>query len=92
MIVSASPVINEEGVRLGTVAEWFKRTEEVAIEKEVAQIIDSIAKGDFSKRISEDGKHDFFLVVSQGINNLIETTSKSLDEIAIVLSALARVI
>lgn len=50
---------------------------------------DSIAKGDFSQRISEDGKHDFFLAVSQGINNLIETTSKSLDEIAIVLSALA---
>ncbi|MDD2863516.1 MAG: methyl-accepting chemotaxis protein [Methylococcales bacterium] len=89
LIVSASPVINEEGVRLGTVAEWHNRTEEVAIEKEVAQIIDSISKGDFSQRISEDGKHDFFLVVSQGINNLIETTSKSLDEIANVLSALA---
>lgn len=89
IIVSASPVINEEGVRLGTIAEWIKRTEEVAIEKEVAQIIDSISRGDFSQRISEDGKHDFFLVVSQGINNLIETTSKSLDEIATVLSALA---
>jgi len=90
LIVSASPVINEDGLRLGTVAEWFKRTEEVAIEKEVAQIIESISKGDFSQRISEDGKHDFFLVVSQGINNLIEMTSKSLDEIATVLSALAQ--
>lgn len=89
LVVSASPVINEDGTRLGTVAEWFKRTEEVAIEKEVAQIIDSISKGDFSKRVVENGKHDFFLVVSQGINNLIEMTSKSLDEIATVLSALA---
>jgi methyl-accepting chemotaxis protein len=89
MIISASPVINEDGTRLGTIAEWFKRTEEVAIEKEVAQIIDCISKGDFSQRINEDGKQEFFLIVSQGINNLIEITSKSLDEIATVLSALA---
>jgi methyl-accepting chemotaxis protein len=89
LIVNASPVINEEGVRLGTVAEWHNRTSEIAIEKEITQMIQDISQGNFSSRVDEEGKEDFFLVVSQGINRLVETTSKSLDEIASVLSALA---
>jgi methyl-accepting chemotaxis protein len=90
MVVIASPVINAEGVRLGTVAEWNNRTEEVMVEKEVAEVIDAIVKGDFSKRISEEGKEDFILLLSQGINRLVNTCSTSLDEIVRVLSAISQ--
>ncbi|MGB4497618.1 MAG: Tar ligand binding domain-containing protein, partial [Methylococcaceae bacterium] len=90
LVVTANPVINDEGEHLGSVAEWNDRTDEVAIENEVASVVNSIAQGDFSRRINEEGKADFVLLVSQGINNLVETCSNSLSEIVTVLSALSR--
>ena len=89
LVVVASPVINAQGLRLGSVAEWHDRTDEVAIEKEVAGIIEAIVAGDFSERISEVGKADFVLQISQGINQLIKTCSDSLNEIVQVLNALS---
>jgi methyl-accepting chemotaxis protein len=66
--VTANPVINDKGQRLGVIAEWKDRTSEVAIEKEVADVVAAIVDGDFSRRISENGKSDFILLISQGIN------------------------
>ncbi len=48
MVVIANPVINEQGQRLGTVAEWHDRTDEVMVENEVAAIVEAAARGDFS--------------------------------------------
>ena len=89
MVISANPVINDRGERLGVIAEWKDRTAEVAIEKEVASVVDAIVRGDFSQRISEAGKADFILLISQGINQLIGTCSESLNEIVNVLNALS---
>ncbi|HEY8218684.1 MAG TPA: methyl-accepting chemotaxis protein, partial [Methylobacter sp.] len=40
MVVTANPVINAQGQRLGTVAEWHDRTDEVSAENEVAAIVE----------------------------------------------------
>jgi methyl-accepting chemotaxis protein len=89
MIVSANPVITEQGEKLGIIAEWKDRTAEVAVEQEVARVVDAIAHGDFSQRLDETNKEEFILLVSQGINNLVETCSNSLNEIVRVLGALS---
>jgi methyl-accepting chemotaxis protein len=47
------------------------------VEQEVARVVDAIAHGDFSQRLDEAGKEEFILLVSQGINNLVETCSNS---------------
>ena len=60
LVVSASPVINEQGQRLGSVAEWLDRTAEVAVEREVAGIVGAAVMGDFTKRIEMQGKEGFF--------------------------------
>ncbi len=88
--ITANPVINDQGQRLGVIAEWKDRTAEVAIEKEVADVVAAIVDGDFSRRISENGKADFILLISQGINQLVTTCSDSLSEIVRVLSALSQ--
>ncbi len=90
MIVTASPVVNDNGERLGTIAEWHDRTEEVEIEKEVADVVGAIAQGDFSQRIDEQGKTGFILLISGEINQLVSTCSDSLNEIVYVLSALSQ--
>jgi methyl-accepting chemotaxis protein len=88
--VTAAPVFDENGVRLGTVGEWLDRTEQVAIERELAAIVNAAAEGDFSRRVNLIGKSGFFLSLGQGLNQLLETSERGLHAVAAVLQALAR--
>ncbi|MDX8400677.1 MAG: methyl-accepting chemotaxis protein [Gallionellaceae bacterium] len=88
--LSACPVINEQGERLGSAIEWRDRTVEVGVEKEVADIVNAAANGDFTRRISMDGKEGFFKQLGVGMNNLMQTSTVGLDEVVRVLGALAK--
>jgi methyl-accepting chemotaxis protein-1 (serine sensor receptor) len=86
----ASPIIDEKGERIGSIAEWNDRTEEVAVEGEVGAIVYAAGEGDFTKRISMAGKQGFFQTLGEGINQLMETSSVGLNEVVRVLGAIAR--
>ncbi len=90
MVVTVNPMHNAQGQRLGTVAEWLDRTAEVAIEKEVAAIVDASVVGDLSHRLDLQGKEGFILLLGTGMNQLLETTENALNEVARVLDALSR--
>ncbi len=90
MVVTASPVINEQGQRLGAIAEWQDRTAEVAVEKEVADIVHGAVMGNFTKRIRMQGKEGFFKQLGENLNELMETSETGLNEVVRVLEALAR--
>ena len=90
MRVTASPVINEQNQRLGSVAEWLDRSAEVNIEHEVARIVDGAKNGDFEQRLSLEGKDGFFHHLSQGLNQLAEVTSTGLQDVARVLKGVAQ--
>ncbi|MCK9395531.1 MAG: methyl-accepting chemotaxis protein [Methylobacter sp.] len=90
MQVIANPVINEQGQRLGTVAEWHDRTDEVMAENEVAAIVGAAAMGDFSMRFDLEGKEGFFRHLGEDINRLMHTSETGLNEVARVLNALSR--
>ncbi len=85
----ANPVLNGDGERLGTVVEWQDRTDEVAIEREVAGIVEAAGAGDFTRQISLDGKKGFFKNLSKGINKIIANTDVSLSDVSRVLDLLA---
>ncbi|MDP2824713.1 MAG: methyl-accepting chemotaxis protein, partial [Sulfuritalea sp.] len=87
--VSASPVINDRNERLGAVAEWLDRTNEVLVEKEVAHIVDGALRGDFVTRLSLEGKEGFFKQLSEGLNQLSEVTQTGLSDVARVLQLVA---
>ncbi|MDP2433413.1 MAG: methyl-accepting chemotaxis protein, partial [Pseudomonadota bacterium] len=89
MTVVANPVINDAGQRLGAVVEWADRTGEVAVEREVASLVDAAAAGDFGRRLKSEGKEGFFLQLSEGINRLVETSERGMNDVARVLKALA---
>lgn len=65
MVVTASPVINSQGKRMGAVAEWLDRTAEVMVEKEVAVILVAAVMGDFTQRIVMQGKTGFYRELSE---------------------------
>jgi methyl-accepting chemotaxis protein len=87
--VSASPVINDRNERLGAVAEWLDRTDEVRIEKEVAAMVDGALAGNFETRLSLEGKEGFVRQLSEGLNQLSEVTQNGLTDVAGVLQRVA---
>jgi len=89
MSFAANPIIDDNNQRLGTVVEWNDRSIEVAIQKDIEQLIASAQDGDLTQRIDLDGKQGFFKTLSQGMNELLETTSQVFDQIAGVMGALS---
>lgn len=87
--LSASPIVDSAGQRMGTVVEWADRTHEVATEKEVADLVQAAAQGDFSGRLRMDGKTGFFANLSTGMNQLLDTSERGLADVSDVLAAFA---
>jgi methyl-accepting chemotaxis protein len=90
IVVSANPVINDRGQRLGAIAEWQDRTIEVAVEQEVAALVHGAVMGDFTRRVEMAGKEDFFKQLGEGLNELLETTESGINDVVRVLGALSR--
>jgi methyl-accepting chemotaxis protein len=88
--VVTSPVLTESGERLGSVGEWQDRTDEIAVEREVSEIVANASRGNLEGRISLEGKTGFFAVLSERINGLLATTHEALQGTSDVLGRVAR--
>ena len=86
----ASPIVNQDGVRLGTVVEWTDRTAEVEMEREVSCIIGAAVAGDFSKRIDVSNMLGFFKQLSDGVNELLAANSQALTDVGAMLARLSQ--
>ena len=89
MKVVANPVVDGEGNRLGTVVEWANRTEEVAVEREIDDIVAAAKGGDLAQRIRLDAKQGFFLKLAEGINDLVGETQSVFEDIADAMQHMA---
>ncbi|MEJ0039083.1 MAG: methyl-accepting chemotaxis protein [Gammaproteobacteria bacterium] len=68
----ATPVFGAAGERLGTVVEWADRTQEIAIERELQNMLAEVNGGNLRKRIEMAGKSGFFEMTSRGVNQLAD--------------------
>ncbi|HXC58706.1 MAG TPA: methyl-accepting chemotaxis protein [Steroidobacteraceae bacterium] len=82
-----SPMKDETGRRLGTVLEWFDRTQEVATEAELQEVIGAVTAGNLDNRISLEGKRNFFLTLSSGINELVDAIGSVVEEVQALVAA-----
>jgi len=88
--LTAIPVSNEKGLRIGTAVEWVDATQELKIQGEVQEIVGAALKGDFTKRLNTADKEGFMRELSLGINQLVETSEVGLGEVLRVLEALSK--
>ena len=86
----ANPIVNAAGQRIGTVVEWNDRTQEVSIENEVANVVQGAIQGNFTRRLSLEGKTGFFAKLSEGVNTLMATSEGGLTDVADLLEAFSR--
>ncbi|MCI0667321.1 MAG: methyl-accepting chemotaxis protein [Methylococcaceae bacterium] len=90
MKVIMSPVRDDAGERVGIIVEWIDQTDEVAIENEINAIVQASVRGEFDQRIDLKGKQGFFERLAQGINQVLNTTDTSLNDVVRVLQSMAQ--
>ena len=73
--IAANPVTDASGQPIGTVLQWFDRTQEVAIEEEVKTTVAQAVAGNLTLRIEERGKDGFFKILAVGMNQLLDNVS-----------------
>jgi methyl-accepting chemotaxis protein len=76
MRISANPMVDAGGRRLGTVLEWADRTVELGIEAEIKALVQSATSGDLTQRMDLSGKSGVFAEIGKGINQLTENMSE----------------
>jgi methyl-accepting chemotaxis protein len=87
--LTVSPVINDEGQRLGTVAELQDHTSEKLVENEFDKILQAAIRGDFTRRIEMVHKEGFFKQLGEGLNELLKTTESGFNDLKLLLYALS---
>ncbi|MBK9252209.1 MAG: PAS domain S-box protein [Proteobacteria bacterium] len=80
MRITANPMSNPAGTRIGTVVEWGDLTQELATETEVQDMVTAVLAGDLGKRIAMAGKSGFHQNLSQGINSIADSMVKVVAE------------
>lgn len=88
--IAVNPIIDQDGERIGTVVEWTDRTDEVAIEREIDEVLEAATQGDFSKQLPLVGKKGFFHKLTEGLNALSANTDEALADMQRILGAMAR--
>jgi len=85
-----NPVLDDDHERIGLVTEWRDRTDDVAVERMVSDLVQAAGRGDFSARVDTLGKNQFVVTLGTGLNELLDTIERSLSAVTEVLTALAK--
>ncbi|MDP2751069.1 MAG: methyl-accepting chemotaxis protein, partial [Rhodocyclaceae bacterium] len=88
--LSARPILDAQGQPLGRVTTWIDRSTEAVMEREIDEIVQAAAMGDYSARLSLEGKSGFFAGLAEGINEVLETTANALSTTIEVLGRMAK--
>lgn len=88
--LAASVVKGDSGERLGWVVEWEDVTAQELLEEEITEAVDLAGTGDFSKRLSTEGKTGFWAKLAGSFNKLLEETEASLLRLSKVMATLSQ--
>ncbi|AGX87158.1 methyl-accepting chemotaxis protein [Candidatus Symbiobacter mobilis] len=88
--IMTSPVHDSSGQPIGHITQWLDRTDEIASEQELDDMVNAASRGDFSGRLTLDSKTGFFARIFAGMNQLMDTSQQGLSDVAGVLAAVAK--
>ena len=86
----AKPILDAQGHTTGRVTHWVDRTEELTSERELEAVVTAAGLGDFSGRLNVSNKYGFFALVGKGMNQLLDTSERGLQDVSNVLESFAR--
>jgi len=88
--VVLTPIISASGERMGTVLEWTDRTQEVAVEKDLQQVLNSVLAGNLTHRITMEGKVGFFEILAHGVNQLAGNMAEIVRKVKVAAVEVSR--
>ncbi|MFN9966175.1 MAG: methyl-accepting chemotaxis protein [Lysobacteraceae bacterium] len=84
-----SPWFDQDDAYRGSVVTWTERTAQIAVQREVQEVVSAAAAGDLSTSIPLEGKQGFLRDLAASVNDLIAATRAGVTEVQTVLAALA---
>ncbi|MEJ1935159.1 HAMP domain-containing protein, partial [Nostoc sp. NIES-2111] len=87
--VDMNAVIDPNGQHVGNALVWTDITQELAAEREIAEIVQGAAKGDFSRRVDMAGKTSTAREIAQGLNSVADLVVNAVDDFDASLAAIA---
>ena len=84
-----APVNAQDGRRIGTVVEWQDKTQQLAIESQIAALIESAARGHLDQEIDTQGLTGFYLALSEQFNLLVGNLRQAVQQVALVAMAMS---
>lgn len=88
--ITAQPVINADGRRIGTVAEWIDMTQQRNIEQRLDTVLKLAAQGHIDVSMDSEGLEGFYLYTANNVNDLLHSLNGAIQDMVIVMSGLAR--
>ncbi|HET8869101.1 MAG TPA: methyl-accepting chemotaxis protein, partial [Aquabacterium sp.] len=79
--LTANPIVDAQGQRIGSVVEWKDRTAEVQAEAEVSRLVEGATQGDFSNRMKANQDDKFFGMLASRFNVLMDTISNTIRDV-----------
>ncbi|AKR43344.1 methyl-accepting chemotaxis protein [Methylophilus sp. TWE2] len=73
--LTANPLMDESGERIGSVVEWVNLTEEKRLENEIKTVVENAVDGDLSSRLDETKAKGSAVKTMVAINQLLDTFS-----------------
>ncbi len=84
--IIANPVLADDGSRIGTVVELEDQSAQNRVMK---HLTDAATSGDFSKLEASDGEDENYINLANNINNVLETTGHSINNVVNALDKLS---
>ncbi|OMH33574.1 methyl-accepting chemotaxis protein [Motiliproteus sp. MSK22-1] len=87
--LTASPVVDGNGNRLGTAVEWQDITEQLDAERQVEALIKKAVVGELDDRLNSTAYSGFMKNIANGVNQMLDTMIVPIREVCRVLTAMA---
>ncbi|MBB3844090.1 methyl-accepting chemotaxis protein [Xanthomonas arboricola] len=85
-----TPVRDDDGASLGVVVEWQDRTQDLALEEQLATVIAQAARGELSARLRGNARSGTLGQLAEGVNQFLAITDDSLQDMRRMLAAMSR--
>ncbi|WP_236726848.1 methyl-accepting chemotaxis protein [Xanthomonas cannabis] len=85
-----TPVRDHDGASLGVVVEWQDRTQELALEEQLATVIAHATRGELGARLQGHAKGGTLGQLADGVNQFLAITDDSLQDMRQMLAAMSR--
>ncbi|WP_339947022.1 methyl-accepting chemotaxis protein [uncultured Albimonas sp.] len=80
---------DDAGDLLGRAVTWRDRSSAVTVERQVNEVLEAVAKGDFTKKLDEDSQDRFARLVARSINKMGDLSGGFFAELEGMVEALA---